>query len=81
MHIANCRNDLEDTVVDRQERHIEGTSGQIVHETVLRNLLVQNIGDVCGNRLIDDLQDVEARDGASILGGLSPGVVEVHQER
>lgn len=43
----------------------------------LAYLLVQSISNSCSSRLIDDAQYIKARDGPSIFGGLTLGIVEV----
>merc|ERR1719160_48163 len=70
--------DLKDAVVNGEQRHIEGAAAKIEHEDVLlASLLVKPVRDGRGGGLVDDAVDLHARDGASVLGGLTLGVVEV----
>ncbi|GBE60908.1 NAD-specific glutamate dehydrogenase [Babesia ovata] len=71
--------DLEDTVLNGKDGHIEGTTSKIEDEHVLllRPLLVKTVGNGGGGGLVDDTHDVETGDGTSVLGGLTLGVVEV----
>jgi hypothetical protein len=71
---------LEHTVVDGQDRHIEGTSAKIEHQDVLLCLLVQPVSDGCRGGLVQDTNHVQARDDAGILGGLPLGIVEVGRD-
>lgn len=60
MSIAVGRNDLEDTIVDSQQRNIEGTTSQVKDQDVLLSiLLVQSISDGGGRRLVDDTHNVQ----------------------
>jgi len=71
--------DLEDTLLNGEERDIECTTSEIEDEDVLLTgtLLVETVGDGGGCWLVDDSENVETGDQTSILGGLSLGVVEV----
>ena len=71
--------DLEDTLLDGQERHIESSTTEIEDENVALadGLLVKTVSDSGSGRLVDDTEDVETRDHTSILGSLTLGVVEV----
>ena len=71
--------DLEDTLLDGQERDIESTTTKIVDEDVALtlDLLVKTVGDGGGGGLVDDTEDVETGDETGVLGGLTLGVVEV----
>ena len=72
--------DGEDTTLDVQEGDIESTTTQIVDEDVALLLGLsgaETVSDSGGGRLVDDTQDVHARDGTSVLGGLTLVVVEV----
>jgi hypothetical protein len=71
--------DLEDALLDGEERHIEGTAAKIENEDVLLTLLllVKTVGNGSGSGLVDDAENVEAGDQTSVLGGLALRVVEV----
>lgn len=72
--------DGEDTALDVQERNIEGTTTEIVdeHVALLARLAgTETVGNGGGGRLVDDTEDVEARNGTGVLGSLTLVVVEV----
>jgi len=71
--------DLEDALLDGQERDIEGTTTQVEDEDVALTLglLVKTVGDGSGGGLVDDTEHVETGDETGILGSLALGVVEV----
>jgi len=71
--------DFEDTVFNRQEGNIESSPSEIENKdvTLAADFLVKTISDGGGSRLVDDTKDVHARNGTSILGGLTLRVVEV----
>lgn len=65
--------DLEDTLLDGKERHIESTTTKIEnqHVALTLDLLVKTIGDGSGSRLVNDTEDVQTSDETGILGGLT----------
>ncbi|CAM5465923.1 hypothetical protein SNARM312S_01791 [Streptomyces narbonensis] len=67
---------LDDAVADLQEGHVEGAATEVEDEDRLV-VLVEAVGQGGRGRLVDDAQDVEARDLTGLLGGLALGVVEV----
>ncbi|KAI6875794.1 hypothetical protein KC323_g176 [Hortaea werneckii] len=72
--------DGENTALDVEEGNIESTTTKVVDQDVA--LLVglagtETVGNGSGGRLVDDTENVEARDGTSVLGSLSLVVVEV----
>jgi hypothetical protein len=71
--------DLEDTLLDGKERHIEGTTTKIEDQDVALalDLLVKTVGNGSSGGLVDDTQDVEAGNETGILGSLTLAVVEV----
>jgi len=71
--------DLEDAVLDGQERHVKSATTEIEDENVALalSLLVETVGNGGGGGLVNDTLDVEASDGTGILGGLTLRVVEV----
>ena len=73
--------DLEDTLLDGQKGHIEGSSTEIEDEDVplALGLLVETVGNGGGGRLVDDTKDGKTGDSTGVLGGLTLGVVEVCQ--
>ena len=74
--------DLEDALLDREERDVERAAAQVENEDVLLalGLLVEAVRDRGGGRLVDDAEDVEARDGTGVLGRLTLRVVEVGRD-
>ncbi|KAF1755606.1 hypothetical protein GCK72_012056 [Caenorhabditis remanei] len=79
MGVSSSRLDLEDSVLNSEDGHIEGTTSKIEDENVAlsMSLLVESVGDGGSSWLVDDTKDVESRDGSGILGGLTLRVVEV----
>ena len=77
--IAARRLHFEHSILDLQNRNIEGTTTKVEHQNVLlfRRLVIETIGDGRRSRLVDDTQDIEPRDGPRIFRGLALLVVEV----
>ncbi len=70
---------LDDAVADLQQGHVEGAATEVEDEDRLV-VLVEAVGQRGGGRLVDDAQDVQARDLAGLLGRLALGVVEVGRD-
>ena len=68
---------FEYSIVDGQDGHIECTTTQIVHKNILFRFLIQAIGNCRGGRLVDNPNDIQTSDSASILSSLALGVVEI----
>mmetsp|Transcript_63397 Transcript_63397/g.166054 ORF Transcript_63397/g.166054 Transcript_63397/m.166054 type:complete len:301 (+) Transcript_63397:1286-2188(+) len=79
--VAVRRHDLEDTVVNGQQRDIEGAATQVVHNNVFLGLLVQAVGDGSRRRLVNDPQNIHTRDDTGVLRGLTLSIVEVRRHR
>lgn len=78
MGVTGGGQDLEDAVVDGEERDIESSSSEIVDDDLgLSTLFVKSVGDSGGGRLVDNTEDSQTGDGASVLGRLTLSVVEV----
>mmetsp|Transcript_38877 Transcript_38877/g.85122 ORF Transcript_38877/g.85122 Transcript_38877/m.85122 type:complete len:119 (-) Transcript_38877:489-845(-) len=75
--ISVRRDHFENTIVDRQQRHIEGSTTQIVNEDVLLRLLVESVGNSSCSRLVNNPQHVQTSNDSSILRRLSLCIVEV----
>ena len=72
--------DGEDTTLNVEEGHIEGTTTKIVDQdvTLLVGLVgAKTVSNSSGSRLVDDTENVQARDGTGVLGSLTLVVVEV----
>ena len=74
--------DLDDAVADLQQRDVERATAEVEDQDRLLLLaLVEPVRQGGRGGLVDDAQDVEARDLAGLLGGLALGVVEVRGDR
>ncbi|RMZ17688.1 hypothetical protein D0860_00318 [Hortaea werneckii] len=62
--------DLEDTLLNGKERHIESATTQVEDEHVALTLvlLVQTVGDSGSGRLVDDTEDVQTGNKTGVLG-------------
>jgi hypothetical protein len=80
--VSSGRKNLEDSVVDREERDIKGSSSEVVDDDVaLASGLVESVGDGGGGGLVNDTEDVESSDRSGILSGLALSVVEAGEEK
>ena len=76
--VAVGRLDLDDALTDLQQRDVEGAATEVEDQDGLLLLaLVQAVGQGRGGGLVDDAQDLQARDLAGLLGGLALCVLEV----
>jgi hypothetical protein len=82
MSVTCSRLDLEDTLLNGEERNIEGTTTEIEDEDVAlaNGLLVKTIGNGGSGGLVDDSENVETCDETGILGSLTLRVVEVGRD-
>src|SRR4029079_13115727 len=60
--VAVGRLDLEYAIADLEDRHVESAAAQVVDRDRAALALVHAIGKGRGRRLVDDAQNVEARD-------------------
>lgn len=78
MCVTSGSQDLKDTIVDRKEGNIKGTTTEIVDDDLrLAALLVKTVRDRSSCGLIDDTEDSETGNGSGILSGLALSVIEV----
>ena len=68
---------LGNAVAHLDDGHIEGAAAQIVDHDLLVFFLIDAICQRSGSRLVDDTLDVQACNGACVLGSLTLAVVEV----
>lgn len=73
---------LEDTLLDGQERNIKSTTTKIEDQNVALtlDLLVKTVGNGSGSGLVDDTEDVETGNETGVLGSLTLRVVEVGRD-
>ena len=57
--------------------HVKGAAAQVVDHDLLVALLIHAVSQSCGSRLVDDPLDVQARNAAGVLGGLTLSIGEV----
>ena len=79
--VAVGRLDLEHAVADLEDGHVKGAAAEVEHGDLFVLLLVEAVGQRSRGRLVDDAQDLEARDLAGVLGRLALGVVEIRRHR
>ena len=79
--VARRGQHLKHAVADLQDRHIERTAAQVVHQDLLVVLLVQAVGQRRRRGLVDDAQHIQARNAAGVLGRLALAVGEVCRHR
>src|SRR5439155_5603596 len=66
---------LEDALAELQDRDVERAAAEVVHGDELVLLLVEPVRERGRGRLVDDPQDLEARDLAGVLRRLALAVV------
>src|ERR1700753_3670174 len=71
--------DFENALLDGEQRDIESASTEIKDQNILlaAAFLVQDVSDGGSRRFVDDTENIEAGNNASILRRLPLGVVEV----
>jgi hypothetical protein len=72
--------DLEDTVLDLEDRDIESTTAKIIDGDNAVSLLLETVSKGSSSRLVDDTEDVETGNLTSILGALTLSVVKVGRD-
>jgi hypothetical protein len=78
VRVAVGRLDLEHALADLQQGHVERAAAEVEHQHgLVRGALVEPVGQRGRGGLVDDPQDLEARDLSGLLGGLALRVVEV----
>ena len=79
---ADACSDLSsaDFRIDFQDGNVERTAPQVAHGDRLFLLLVEAVGEGRRGRLVDDPFDLQSRDFAGVLGGLSLRVVAVRRD-
>ena len=59
MGVTSCRQNLEDTVVDRQKGDIESTTSKIVDDDLrFTALLIETVSDSGSGRFVNDTKDL-----------------------
>ncbi len=77
VRVAGGRLHLEHALAEVEDRHVERAATEVEHEDGLVVVLVEPVRERGRGGLVDDAQDLEARDLAGLLGGLALGVAEV----
>ena len=78
MRITGGSEDLEDAIVDGEERYIESSTTKIVDNDLrLATFLVETISDGGGGRFVNDAENLETGNSASIFSGLTLCIIEV----
>ena len=67
MRVAVGRQDLEDPVLDAQDRDVEGAAAEVVDGDHALAEPLQPVGERRGGRLVDDADHVEAGDAPGVL--------------
>jgi len=72
--------DFEHSVAEFEDRNVESTSAQIEYGDFFIRFLIEPVGQGGRGRLVDDAQDVQTGDFASILGGLALAVAKIGRD-
>ena len=79
--VAGGRLDLDDAVADLEQGHVERAAAEVEDQDgLLLVALVEAVRERRRGGLVDDAQDVQARDLAGLLGRLALGVGEVRRD-
>jgi hypothetical protein len=85
MRVSRSGLQLEDTFLDSQDRHIEGTASQIEDQHVLLThrcrLLVQTVSNSSGSWLVDNTQHIQPGNHSNVLRSLPLRVIEIGWHR
>ena len=82
MGIAVRGEDLENTVVNRQQRHVKRTTAQVKDQNIFfTTLFIKSIGNRRRRGFIDDAFHVQPRNRTRIFGRLALGIVEIRRNR
>lgn len=80
MGVTGGRLNFENTLLNSQDRNIEGTTTKVIDKDLtllLVILLIKTIGKRGGGGFVDNAEDVQASDGSSVLSSGTLGVIEV----
>src|ERR1700676_251177 len=77
MCVAIRRDDLENPVVELQDRYIKSSAAQIVNSDYAILLFIETVRQGCGRRLVYQAQNFEAGDSSRVFCGLPLGIVEI----
>ena len=77
MGIAVGGQNFGDAVAHLDDGDIEGAAAQVIDHDLLVVFLIDAVGQRSSGRLVDDTLDVQAGNGACVLGSLTLAVVEV----
>ena len=81
MGIAAGGQHRKGAVLDLNDRNIKGAAAQIVDQDLLGGFVVQAVGHRGGGGLVDDAQNIQARNAARVLSGLALAVVKIGRHR
>ncbi len=81
MRVAVGRLHFDDPFTHFEDGDIEGAATEVVHGDRLVLFLVETVCKRGRGRLVDDAEDVEARNLAGVLGGLTLRVIEIGGDR
>ena len=77
MGIAAGGQHRKGAVLDFNDRNIKGAAAQIIDQDLLGGFVVQAVGHRGGGGLVDDAQNIQARNAARVLSGLALAVVKI----
>ena len=75
--VAGRGTNLDHSLADIEQAHIEGSAAEVEDQYGFVGLFVHAVRECRSGRLVDDPQNLEARDPAGVFGGVSLRVVEV----